>query len=300
MKSYFLLRSCKGILVFALSIVLFELGIAQNVGIGTTSPAAKLEVAGDVRVNGKISNVTDPLASQDAATKNYVDQLSESMLDAGLYGVVIDIDGNTYKTIKIGTQVWMAQNLRTTKYNDGTVIPKVTNNAAWGALTTPAYCWYGNDSTLTAKLYGALYNNYTVADTNSLNVCPTGWHVPSDAEWTVLSDFLTANGYGFGGGGDDIGKSLASTFRWNSSGIVGTIGNDQGTNNSCGFTGLPGGFRSDYGTTFFSIGFDGFWWSGTEVDSYDAWGRVLDYYSVDLSVEFGNKRFGFSVRCLRD
>jgi uncharacterized protein (TIGR02145 family) len=271
-----------------------------NVGIGTITPTAKLEVAGNVKVNGKISNVTDPVAAQDAATKNYVDQMAEILLDAGLNGVVVDIDGNAYKTIKIGTQVWMAQNLRTKRYNDGTVIPKVTDNTAWAALTTPAYCWYNNDSTLNAKIYGALYNYYTVADTNSLNVCPTGWHVPSDAEWTVLSDFLTANGYGFGGSGVGIGKSMASTFRWTSSGIAGHVGNDQGTNNSSGFAGLPGGYRGNNEGAFVFIGEYGDWWSSSESSASNAWHRFLVSLNGVLYRFPNNQRFGFSVRCLRD
>ncbi len=269
------------------------------VGIGTATPAAKLEVDGDVRVNGKISNVTDPLAAQDAATKNYVDQMAEILLDAGLNGVVIDIEDNVYKTIKIDTQVWMAQNLRTTRYNDGTLIPKVVVNTTWAALTTPGYCWYANDSTLNAKIYGALYNYYTVADTNSLNVCPIGWHVPSDAELTVLSDFLTANGYGYGGSGVDIGKSLASTFKWTSSETEGAVGNDQGTNNSCGFACLPGGYRNGSGT-FNLIGASGSWWGSKAFNTSFAWYRDL-YNVIDyLLRDYGSKQYGYSVRCLRD
>lgn len=103
------------------------------------------------------------------------------------YGTMTDQEGNVYKTITIGTQTWMAENLRTTTYNDGTVIPNVTDNDEWADLSTPAYCWYDNDSATYAQTYGALYNWYTVA-TDSL--CPTGWHVPTDAEWTILTDTL--------------------------------------------------------------------------------------------------------------
>ncbi len=253
-----------------------------------------------------IINLADPTNAQDAVTKAYIDQMAEIFLNAGLNGVVMDIDENTYKTIKIDTQLWMAENLKTTRYNDGTVIPKLTNSAAdsaaWSNLTTPAYSWYDNDSTKYAKLYGALYNYYTVADTNSLNVCPTGWHVPTDAEWTGLTDFLTNNAYGYGGSGTDIGKSMASTFGWtDSSGTVGDVGNDQGTNNSSGFAGLPGGIRSN-DANFKDIGDYGYWWSSSkdDTDTSSAWSRFLDYSSGDVSRYSGNKKSGYSVRCLRD
>ena len=190
-----------------------------------------------------------------------MDQMSEMMLDAGLNGIVKDFDGNVYKTVKIGSQVWMAENLKTTHYNEGTPIPLVSDNTAWSNLSTPGYCWYDNDSTMNAKVFGALYNYYVVADTNGLNVCPVGWDVPTDAEWTVLTDFLEDNGYGYGGSGTDIGKSLAATFRWTSSGTAGYVGNDLGSNNSSGFVGLPGGQR--YGKSFRYLGSYGFWWSST-------------------------------------
>lgn len=299
MKTYFLCSFSKRRSTIFLIIILWQLGAAQNVGIGTTTPAAKLEVAGDLRVNGRISNVTNPSAAQDAATKSYVDQISEIMLDSGLNGVVQDIDGNTYKTIKIGTQVWMIQNLRTTRYNNGTLIPKVENNTAWASLTTPAYCWYNNDSTMNAKLLGALYNYYTVADTNGMNVCPTGWDVPTDAEWTVLSDYLIAKGYGFEGSGTDIGKSLASTFRWTSSGTIGQIGNDQGTNNLSGFSGLAGGRRWLDGS-FGLINSQNILWSSTESTMTHAWPRILAAISSNFLREENLKVSGYSVRCLRD
>lgn len=257
----------------------------------------QLDVDGDVVVNGKISGVIDPVAAQDAATKNYVDQMSEMMLDAGLNGIVVDIDGNVYKTIKIGTQVWMAENLKTTHYNDGTAIPEIKSQGGWEALTTPAYIWYDKDSTMNAKLYGAIYNYYAVADTNNLNVCPLGWDVPSDAEWTVLTDFLEENGYGYEGGGDDIGKSMAATFMWKNSVGAGNNGNDIGSNNSSGFAGLPGGSRD---SGFVLIGEDGYWWSSTINTTQSAWSRVLEYNHDDVFRAAYVKRLGLSVRCLRD
>lgn len=223
-----------------------------------------LDVEGNAKINGRITDVLDPIDDQDAATKNYIDQMSEMLLDAGINGIVMDIDGNVYKTIKIGTQVWMAENLKTTMYNDGTLIPKVTDNTAWANLTTPAYSWYANDSTFHAELYGALYNYYTVADSNSLNVCPTGWDVPTIDEWTLLSDYLTDSGYGWAGS-FDIGKSMAATFSWADDATAGNVGNDLGSNNSSGFTGLPGGGRDADGMIF-NITLNCFWWSSTRAD----------------------------------
>lgn len=273
--------------------------LTGKIGIGTTSPTQKLDVNGAVNVAGVISGVSDPVNAQDAATKNYVDQMSELLLDAGINGIVQDIDGNVYKTIKIGTQVWMVDNLKTTHYNDGTAIPEVSDATAWSNLTTPGYTWYDNDSTMHAELHGALYNYYAVADTNSLNVCPVGWDVPTDAEWTILTDFLEDSGFGYGGSGADISKSMASTFGWTSSGTAGRVGNDQGTNNSSGFSGLPGGRRDSDGTFNF-VGSLGYWWSSTEYLTSSAWHRYLFYNNDDVYRNFGPKGFGFSVRCLRD
>jgi len=196
---------------------------------------------------------------------------------------VKDIEGNVYKTVTIGTKVWMAENLKTTKYNDGTAIPLVTDDKAWEALTTPAYCWYNNDATANKKTYGALYNWYTV---NTKKLCPTSWHVPSDAEWTTLTTNL--------GGISVAGGKLkeTSTTHWQSP--------NTGATNETGFTALPGGFRSLDGACL-SIGLDGLWWSAAEDNAAEAWYRHLYYEgSVSRRDNEGNKRDGFSVRCLRD
>ena len=209
------------------------------------------------------------------------------------YGTVKDIEGNTYKTIQIGTQTWMAENLRTTKYNDGTAIPLVTDNSAWAGLSTPAYCWYNNDKNQYSATYGALYNWYTV---NTEKLCPKGWHVPSDAEWKILEMHLgmsqtAANSSGWRG--TDQGNRLkeTGTTHWRSPSV--------GTNSS-GFTGVPGGYRHYVSGGFHSMGNDGNWWSSTAYGDYVAWYRALYYDLAYVLRSRYNKRGGFSVRCLRD
>lgn len=194
---------------------------------------------------------------------------------------VTDIEGNVYNTITIGTQVWMIENLKATKYNDGTSIPNVTNNTAWGNLTTPGYCWYNNDVS-NKNLYGALYNWYAV---NTNKLAPQGWHVPTDAEWTTLTTFL---------GGESIaGGKLkeTGTSHWQSP--------NTGATNEPGFTALPGGYRS-YVVTFYNICSYGGWWSSTEDDTIYAWFRSLYSDYSDAYRNGGDKSCGFSVRCVRD
>jgi uncharacterized protein (TIGR02145 family) len=195
---------------------------------------------------------------------------------------VKDIDGNVYTSVTIGNQVWMAENLKTTKYNDGTAIPLVADDKAWEALTTPAYCWYNNDATANKKTYGALYNWYTV---NTKKLCPTGWHVPSDAEWTTLTTNL--------GGESVAGGKLkeTGTTHWQSP--------NMGATNETGFTALPGGYRNNYGP-YNDIGYYGYWWSATEANATYAWYRHLSYANSYVYRNYFNKHYGFSVRCLRD
>ena len=197
-----------------------------------------------------------------------------------------DADGYTYKTVTIGEQEWFAENLKTSKYNDGTVIPNVTDGDLWGGLTTGAWCNYDNSSSNGAT-YGKLYNWYAV-ETGKL--CPTGWHVPTDTEWTVLEDYLTANGHN-----GTEGTALKSTSNWNGYGNE-TWGN--GTNDY-GWNGLPGGYCVWYGG-FGTIGYFGAWWSSSQSNTDDAWHRSLSSFNGYVSRNDSTKEYGFSVRCLRD
>ncbi|MFA4907903.1 MAG: FISUMP domain-containing protein [archaeon] len=197
-------------------------------------------------------------------------------------GTVIDIDGNTYQTVKIGNQWWMAENLKVTHYRNGEAIPNVTDNTAWSNLTTGAYCNYENNST-NVDTYGRLYNWYAVDD--SRNIAPTGWHVPTDAEWQTLVDYL---------GGESVagGKMKETgTTHWRSP--------NTGATNESGFSALPGGYRHNDGT-YNHVGYDGHWWSATEDGSNSARHRTLYYNHSDVYCLSYFKRAGFSLRCVRD
>jgi uncharacterized protein (TIGR02145 family) len=191
----------------------------------------------------------------------------------------------------------MAENLKVTKYRDGADIPYVNDPALWVSTRSGAQCaWEINDPAPIAK-YGRLYNYYAVTDAR--NLCPTGWHVPSDEEWTTLSNYLISNGYGYGGSGTDIAKALASTTDWTSFGVAGCVGNDQLSNNASGFTGLPGGLRNLQGL-FYSMWMVGAWYSSTAINDSDAWFRILNYNYTEFG-KFQNKKVvGASVRCLKD
>ena len=223
-------------------------------------------------------------------------------------GTVTDTDGNVYQTVKIGNQVWMAENLRVTKYNDGLIIPLDTSTATWNNDTTPEYCFYNNttDSDSIRK-YGALYNWYVVRPVNPKKIAPAGWHVPSDSEWTILEKYMVLNGYNWDGTKDTaqqydmIAKSLATKTDWYTYpySTTGAIGKDLTENNSSGFSALPGGFRG-YDGSFNCQSTDGLWWSATEVDALDAWTRNLSHVAGHFYRIYNVKGNGFSVRLLRD
>jgi uncharacterized protein (TIGR02145 family) len=195
---------------------------------------------------------------------------------------VKDINGNVYKTVTIGTQTWMAGNLKTIKFNDGTAIPLVTNGEAWSSLSTPGYCWYNNDAATYKADYGALYNWYAV---NTGKLCPLGWHVSTNAEWNTLISYLGGESVA-GGKLKEIG-----TTHW--------LSPNNGATNKSGFTALPGGYRIYY-SSFYCIVDYGYWWSFSEDSVTGSYNRGLSYYDSYVDSYYSDKRSGYSVRCLQD
>ncbi len=192
-----------------------------------------------------------------------------------------DIDGNNYATVVIGTQTWMAENLKTTCLNNGTAIPIHTYNATWGALTTPAYAWYMND-TINKHIYGALYNWHAV---NTSNLCPSGWHVPDNSEWASLSSFL---------GGDMVsGGKLKET------GFSHWMSPNAGATNEVGFTALPGGSRNINGASI-GVGISACWFTATEFDTDEAnfCGCMHDFEMFFIGP--GYKSCGNYIRCVKN
>jgi len=211
-------------------------------------------------------------------------------------GQVKDIDGNVYETVKIGKQVWMAENLKTTMYNDGEEIPLVTDANEWQNYE-PAFCWYKNDETTNKDKYGALYNWYAVK-TNKL--CPAGWHVPDMIEFfVILPDYLENNGYGLGASGKEIAKALASTIGWSHDTSDYNVGSRPSSNNKSGFSAIPAGFRS-YTGEFDEEGEYASWWSSNDYNEYIGRGFFLVNYYSRLQPFWVSKRTGYSVRCVKD
>jgi uncharacterized protein (TIGR02145 family) len=208
--------------------------------------------------------------------------LSVELKSFSSIGKNTDIDGNEYNIVKIGEQIWMSENLKVTKLNDGSAIPYVLNGNSWTARNTPAYCWYKNNAEIYKGTYGALYNWYTV-ETGKL--CPSGWHVPSDEEWSILIANLGNKDFA-GGKLKEMGLT-----HWNSPNTNAT--------NETGFSANPGGYRLDNGT-FDYIGIFGIWWSFTENSSETAWYRYMGYKTSNVIRNYSYKNFGFSIRCLMD
>jgi uncharacterized protein (TIGR02145 family) len=274
--------------------------IYSNTIVASQSPVTE---SGIINVSADISGLTPyriyhfRIKAENSLWKNFYG--SDQYF---LNGIVLDFDGNEYKAIQIGTQVWMAENLRTTRYADGKAIPLVTNN--WNSLTSTdqAYCWYADDSATYASTYGALYNwaaamkgdsSSSSSPSGVQGVCPDGWHLPSLEEWRTLQDYL--------GGEDVAGDKLreTDTIHWHSP--------NAGATNESGFTALPGGMRN-WGHTCQGIGDYGFWWSSTLCTRPDIgiyhfipvpWAFVINEIP-EVFLWYNNMSHGESVRCVKD
>jgi uncharacterized protein (TIGR02145 family) len=200
---------------------------------------------------------------------------------------VTDIDGNVYHTVKIGSQVWMVENLKVTSYNDGTPIPLVTDQAEWTSMTGPGYCWYDNEEATYKNTYGALYNWHTV---NTGKLCPEGWHVPTDEEWTTLCEYLD---------GDTIagGKLKAKGTIEDGDGLWDSP--NEGATDEYGFSALPGGGRYFNGV-FGWMGHYGTCWTSTESSANNAYVRYMRYNYKVLVRDQYDKKTGYSVRCIKN
>lgn len=204
---------------------------------------------------------------------------------------VTDIEGNIYKTVIIGSEVWMAENLKVTKFNDNTDITLASDAAAWIALTGPGFCWYNNDPDFNKPVYGALYNWYAA---NSANICPTGWHNATNDEYDAMEvsiGLALADINIWGWRGTDHGAKMKNATGWNAG--------ENGTNTS-GFSALPGGYRFHADGLFFGQNSLGYWWTATQHDDARGWYRRLDGNNNAVYKASTDKKAGKYIRCVKD
>lgn len=195
--------------------------------------------------------------------------------------VITDIDGNNYHSVVIGNQTWMTENLKTTKYRDGSSIANITDSGEWENYEFGAYCNYDNVE-MNGEGYGRLYN-WTAA--NSGVLAPIGWHVPTKAEWDTLIDYL--------GGADVAGEKLKAIVNsWSDSYFDPSL--------RSGFNAYPGGLRGSNAGTFDFINMQAWWWTATEEGTYNAWSTSVYNYTPVIRVDYMFKNLGFSVRCIKD
>ncbi len=264
---------------------------------GTILDSARPEGSMEKNLNKTLSNLYRlRVSGEDIETTEHSDiEITENMtVDVTVNRTVTDIDGNTYRTVKIGDQWWMGENLKTTHYRNGDLIPNVTDDSEWIGLQTGAYSNYNNDTSHGA-VYGRLYNWYAVDD--SCCLAPEGWHVPSDEEWKQLEIYLgmsRSDADASGWRGTDEGGKLkeTGTSHWDTP--------NTGATDEVDFRALPGGSRDGYDGSDRDLGFGACFWSSSEYGIYAAWGRSLYSYRSGVNRYYGYKLYGFSVRCLRD
>lgn len=264
---------------------LTEIGLCYSINPGPDISDNTVTVAGDENpYSALITNLSEGTTyyvrayAVNSFGVGYGEDLSFVTLDED----VTDYEGNTYSIAQIGEQIWMAENLKSGKLNDGTDLSLVTEGTAWISLMMPGYCWYENDYTTYGETYGALYNFIAVG---SGKLCPVGWHVPTPTEWTQLIDYL---------GGSEVAGGKMKTVDmgyWSSP--------NTGANNISSFSALPGGRRGISSGAFSSINYAGYWWS-TQYNGSEAWKVKLQSDIGSVNSSFSEIQFGFSVRCVKD
>jgi len=310
----------KKTLVTFLAVITSYTSIAQNVGIGTTTPNASAVLDASSTTQGFLPPRMT-YAQRNAIVNPAAGLIIYCTDCSGGNGEMNYFNGNSWMNMTIGNasnvvanlpsvsicnQIWSTQNLNVSNYADGTVIPEVQNTAAWAALTTGAWCWYNNDSATYGATYGKIYNWYAVAgiyDAASLNnlllrkkLAPAGWHIPTDSEWNKLAKCIDP-------AADTacincIQSSIAGG-EMKEAGLLHWLSPNTGASNSSGFAGLPGGNRYGNGA-FVNVGNIGGWWSSTEYDSTNVWYHVVYFNYGSEGRDYFSKPSGFSVRCLRD
>jgi len=256
-----------------------ECGVCDGSGI----PESDCDCFGNVMDECNICGGTGVPSGDCDCEGNVIDECGDCGGDGSTCATVMDIDENVYQTVQIGGQLWMAENLKVTHYSDSSEITYIINNEDWGSYDEGQYGVYDNDPA-NADIYGNLYNFAVVDD--SRGVCPPGWHVPSDEEYTILTDYL---------GGESVagGKMKeAGTEHWNSP--------NSGATNESGFTGFPAGYRFYSNGFYSSMGFYGYFWSSSEYASYSAWFRALYYHHSSVLRYANDRQEGFSIRCIKD
>jgi len=245
----------------------------------------------------QLMNVPYALYAQNAVdVQNKLNDLEMKLYQEGVF-TVSDIDGNVYKTIKIGTQIWMAENLKTTRYNDGVSVTLITQPFPWINLYQGGMRWHNDNPGAFKALFGGYYNWFAV---NTGKICPTGWHVPLESEWNTLETYLESNGYGYLGSGNDIAKAMASKNQWVTSTVDGTPGKNPDANNSSFFTAIPSGNSNATNGLFEYNGNRCYWWTGTMVDVTYAVGKYMSKEQPALMKQNFDKKYGHSIRCIKD
>ena len=266
---------------------------AENGGFGSDTTGMGSVLARLAQLEQQVQNLTAMIGGGDTGT--------DGQPCPGA-ATVTDVDNNTYNTVQIGTQCWMKENLRTTRYANGTSIALGSSTSS-----TTAYRYYPDNNSSNVSTYGYLYNwkalmgNSSSSSANPSGVqgiCPTGWHVPSDAEWTQLTDYVSGQSqYVCGVSNSLIAKALASATGWQSSSQICAVGNNPSFNNTTGFSALPAGGYFGY---YLNFGDDAYFWSATEYDYGNAYYSAFSYNDANVNRHYSNKYYGFSVRCVRD